>query len=152
MCQGVSGKDSSHMFSLIVMYPWLPYICPMVQMRKTRQAIWEKLWHRSLSTHCLCERLPVYLSRLFCLLCLPLALSHLVQLSVWMYNVYVCVVTVMPYTTQCRSINIPSCKCSTEHRARSNQEAPGTRGKQGAAMTSSSSGHTADSHPLSEPL
>lgn len=43
MCQGVSRTDSSHMCSLIVMYPQLPYSCPMVQMRETRQAIWEKL-------------------------------------------------------------------------------------------------------------
>lgn len=37
-----------------------------------------------------------------------LALSHLVSLSVGMYGMYVCVVTVMPCTAQCSSINIPA--------------------------------------------
>lgn len=81
------------------------------------------------------------------LLCLPLALSHLVQPSACMYGV--CVVTVMPCTAQRCSINIPTLQLQRRAqgtlRPRSSWHTRETR-------TSSSSSHTADSNPLSELL
>ena len=62
MCQGVSITDSSHMYSLIVMYPQLPYSCSKVQMRETRQAIWEELWHKSSSNNWLAVWMPLRIS------------------------------------------------------------------------------------------
>lgn len=151
MCQGVSRTDSSHMYSLIVMYPQLPCSCPMVQMRETRQAIWEKLWHKSSSNNWLKDMWRgIHAATVFCLLlCLPLALSHLVC----MYSMYVlwqwCLA---PHSAASITLHY---NCSTKWGAHSHQEACGTHGKQEAAiwtLTSSSSGYAADSNPLSELL
>lgn len=60
MCHGVPRTDSSRMYSLIVMNPQLPYSCPIVQTRETRQTMWEKLKCKSSSNNwLLCECLCV---------------------------------------------------------------------------------------------
>lgn len=111
MCQGVSITDSSHMYSLIVMYPQLPYSCSKVQMRETRQAIWEELWHKSSSNNRLAVWMPLRISvRVFSIcrfLCLSFILSHLVQLSLLVHVQYACSVTEMLCTLWC-STTIPA--------------------------------------------
>lgn len=79
MCQGVSRTDSSHMYSLIVMYSQLPYSCLMVQIRETRQAIWEKLWHKPSSNNSLAVWMPL---RISVIVFLSVAFFVLLSLSV----------------------------------------------------------------------
>lgn len=147
MCQGEPRTDSSHMYSLIVMYPQIPYSRPMVQMRDTRQAIWEMLWHKSSSNNWLAVWMPLHISvTVFSIcrfLCLHLALIYFSCL-------FVC--------TVCKGCDSDAIYPTVQHQYQSalwNQEDCNTRGKQRAdmwTMTSSSSGHITDSNPLSELL
>lgn len=111
MCRGVSRTDSSHMYSLIVMYPQLPYSCPTAQMTETRRPIWEKLKRESSSNNWLAVWMTLRHSfAIPRLLCLP---SHPV---IWFSRLqarYVWSVTVIARTPQ-GSVNVPSTKSAAQ--------------------------------------
>lgn len=85
------------------------------------------------------------------LLCLCLAWSHLVKLSVCLYGVCMYVLW-QRCLAQHSTIDVPALLLQHQAQGTLKPKAHGTQGKKGTVMTSSLSGHAANSNPLSELL
>lgn len=77
MCQGVSRTDSSHMYSLIVMYPQFQCSCPcpIVQMRDKIYHMGKVMTQVIIKQLTYCMNAPLHVCHSFPF-CLPLCLRH----------------------------------------------------------------------------